>query len=174
FHPFLLPGLLHTKEYATAVLSTVNNPEHTQRKVELRAKRQQYLFTNQAVQLAFILQEEALYRWIGGPAAMATQLQQLRKIGEQPNVSIRIVPFGAGAHPGLAGPFIMMRIKESDETIVFLEGMGGDKLIKDDRADTDRYEEYLADLNQLALPPEDSDELLKQHIEQLQIASMGA
>jgi len=167
FHPFLLPGLLHTQEYAAAVLSVLRNPERTRRIVELRTKRQQQLFGDPATRIKFILNEEALYRWIGGRDTMRRQLQHIREIAGRPNVAVKIVPFSAGVHSGLCGSFTMVHIEELNEQLVFLESMNGDKLIRDSQADIELYDSHVAELNRCALASEEGDALLKKQSERL-------
>jgi transcriptional regulator with XRE-family HTH domain len=168
FHPFMLPGLLHTEAYATAVLDVLRNPERTRRIVELKTKRQQQMFADPAIRIAFIVNEEALYRQIGGRETMRLQLQHIRDIAERPNVTVKIVPFSAGAHPGLCGSFTLVRIDELNEQLVFLESMNGDKLVRDGQADIELYDAYVAELDRCALAREDGDALLKDQIERLQ------
>jgi transcriptional regulator with XRE-family HTH domain len=176
FHPFMLPGLLHTEAYATTVLSVLRDPERTDRIVKLRVKRQQQLFADQAVRLVFLVNEEALYRWIGGRDVMRNQLEHIRDIADRPNTEVKIVPFSAGAHPGLLGSFTVVRIDDHDldERLVFLESMNGDQLIRDDREHIERYESYAAELCQCALSREDGDALLKEQIQRLELAPTRA
>jgi transcriptional regulator with XRE-family HTH domain len=168
FHPLMLPGLLHTEAYATAILDILRKPERTRRIVELKRRRQEHLFADAYVQIAFIVNEEALYRWIGGRDAMRLQLQHIRDVAERPNVTVSIVPVSAGAHPGLCGSFTVARIDELNEQLVFLESMNGDKIIKDSRTDIELYDEYVAELGRCALTSEDGDALLKAQIARLQ------
>lgn len=168
FHPFMLPGLLHTEAYATAILGVLKNPERTRRIVELRAKRQQQLFADPGIRISFIVNEEALYRQIGGREAMRLQLQHIRDLAGQSDEMIKIVPFSAGAHPGLCGAFTVVRIDELDEQLVFLESMNGDRLIRDGQADIEQYCDYVVELNQHALTREDADALLQDQIQRLQ------
>jgi hypothetical protein len=47
---------------------------------------------------------------VGGPAIMSDQLGRLAEVSELANVSLRVVPFSAGLHPGLmSGPFVILR-----------------------------------------------------------------
>jgi hypothetical protein len=61
-----------------------------------------------ALQVA--LNESAL-RWpVGGGSIMAAQLDRLAEAARLPNVSLRVVPFSAGFHPGiLSGSFNLLR-----------------------------------------------------------------
>jgi transcriptional regulator with XRE-family HTH domain len=167
FHPYMVPGLLHTEEYGAALLELLGNPERTRRIVDLKTKRQQQLLADPDIQVVFILNEEALYRQIGGRDTMRRQLQHIRDMAGLPNVTVIIVPFTAGAHPGLCGSFTMVRIHELDEKVVFLESMNGDQLLKDGQEDIKRYDTYVGELNQCALAREDGDALLKEQAERL-------
>jgi len=167
FHPFLIPALLHTPAYNAALLSFMKMPERTARIVELKAKRQDLLFSRPDVRIEFIIAEEAIGRWIGGRDTMRLQLQHIREIGQKPNVSIRIVPLTAGVHPGLAGSFVVVE-NEAGERAIYLESMNGDQLTKDDPAVLAQYDEYVRELNGVALSLEDSDALLKAQIERLE------
>jgi transcriptional regulator with XRE-family HTH domain len=162
FHPFMVPGLLHTEAYATALLDLLGDPKRTRRIVELRTKRQQQLFADPDIRIVFIVNEEALYRWIGGREVMLRQLQYIREITERPNVAVKIVPFSAGAHHGLCGEFTVARIEELNEQLVFVESMNGDRVVRDSQADIELYDEYIAELSLCALPREDADALLKE------------
>jgi hypothetical protein len=168
FHPFMLPGLLHTEEYATALLELLGDPARTQRIVDLKTKRRRQLFADPSIQAEFILNEEALHRWIGGRDTMRRQLQSIHDEAKRPNVIVKIVPFSAGAHHGLCGPFTAVRIDGLNEKVVFLEGMNGDQLLRDGQKETDRYDKYIDELNQCALTDQDVDDFLEEQIARLQ------
>ena len=134
FHPLNVPGLLHTDDYAFESLRAQVPEQRARRIVDLRMERQERFFEqSKPPQAMFILCEEALYRWIGGAAVMRRQLQSLLDISGRTNVSIRLVPFRAGAHPGMIGPFILLSLKDSSDDLLFLEGAGGDLASRDDQ-----------------------------------------
>jgi len=167
FSPLLIPGLLHTEEYASALLDAFPEPERARRIVDLRLERQKRLLANPELDFKFIINQEALYRWIGGPDAMRRQLQRLLDVSRLSNVSIQIVPFTAGAHPGLGGPFVMINIAEANDSMVFLEGVGGDKLIKDDPGDIAKHDGYFKQLGYLSLPVGQATALLEALVDRL-------
>jgi transcriptional regulator with XRE-family HTH domain len=171
FHPFLVPGLLHTEDYAAALLGAFPDPERARRIVELRMERQKRIFANSSRSLTIALNEEALYRWIGGPAVMRKQLQHLLGAAEASNMMLHVVPFTAGAHPGLGGPFVLLRGDETDDDTVFLESVSGDQLIRDDPETIKQYESYFEWLNRLSLSPEQVVDLLLELIDRLERAS---
>jgi Domain of unknown function (DUF5753) len=124
--------------------------------------RRQERLEQPALEFSFMLDEEALHRWIGGPRVMYQQLQHLLEVAEQPNVSLQVVPFTAGAHPGLRGPFILLHLDETDEDVLFLESVSGDQLIRDDPERIKTYTEYFKRLRDIALPDQLATALLKE------------
>ena len=57
-----------------------------------------------------VLHEGALHSVVGGPELMAEQLDHLVKVSEQVNTSLRVIPFEAGVHGGMAahGAFVLL------------------------------------------------------------------
>jgi transcriptional regulator with XRE-family HTH domain len=169
-HPFLVPGLLHTEAYATGLLEVYSGNDTARRLVELRMKRQERLFTQSDVPFTFIVGEEALYRWIGGPGVMREQLEHLLEADRRDNISIRVVPFTAGSHPGLCSPFIMLRIKGGDDELLFMESVNGDQLIQDDPQQIAEYTEYLEILREMTTDHGHTETLVQNQIERLRRA----
>lgn len=163
FHPYLVPGLLHIESYAEELLSVHSEPDRVGRISELRNLRQERILARPGVTQTFVVNEEALYRWIGGPQRMSRQLQHLLDLSGTPGVSIRILPFSAGAHPGLLGPFIILRLDNGDE-VVFKESNSGDQFIRDDSEQIAQYDAYFEELREQALPEDQGDALLKEQI----------
>jgi transcriptional regulator with XRE-family HTH domain len=169
FSPLLVPGLLHTEGYAAALHAAFPDPARARRIVEFRMERQERLLSNPVPRFEFILNEETLYRWIGGPAVMRRQLQYLLEIAETSKMSLQIVPFSAGAHPGLGGPCILLHSDDSGEDIAFLESVSGDQLIRDDPENIALYESHFAQLRQLALAPKQATDLIREQIDRLNV-----
>lgn len=108
----LVPGLLQTRAYAEQVMGTPPgylDEEGIQRRVNVRMERQSLLARPRAPHLQVILNEAVLRREVGGPGAMAEQLQHLLDSSQQVGISIRVVPFSAGVHGGMgASSFILL------------------------------------------------------------------
>lgn len=109
----MIPDLLQTPGYAEAVLSCPaghrSNDEIAARLAQLAA-RQRHLLTHPhppAVQV--IVDEGALRRTVGGPAAMRAQLDHLRSIATRPGFSVRVLPLAGGAHAGMTNSFTLLR-----------------------------------------------------------------
>ncbi|HET9143007.1 helix-turn-helix transcriptional regulator [Actinophytocola sp.] len=123
FQPLLVPGLLQTPEYATAVITGTNRemPEPTVTAlVATRMARQTALTKRGAPTLHAILDEMVLRRPIGEPGVMQRQLQHLHTCSERPNISVQVLPFAAGATPGLDGPLVVLDLADG-RSVVHLE-----------------------------------------------------
>ncbi len=75
----------------------VDDPGYARRVAETRGRRAQNVFGRQGSEVCIVLDEAALVRQIGGPETMAKQVEHLRALDARPNVSIRVLPFTAGA-----------------------------------------------------------------------------
>jgi len=127
FQNAVLPGLLQTADYAREALMAWD-PAATAERIEsaigARAARQRRLTGEQPLQLVAILDEAVLRRPIGGPEMMRAQLASLVERAARANVAIRVLPFAAGAHASLSGPFEIMQFRD-EQDLVYLETRGG-------------------------------------------------
>lgn len=168
FHPYAIPGLLHTAEYAVALLSGRKSEESLRRLVDLRTERQGRLLDRPGPpRISFIFGEEALARTIGGPPVMGRQLEHLLELSGRPNVSIRVVPFSKGAHPGLVGSFILLNLRESSDDLLFLENQVDDFVGRDDEEILGQFLDYFEELEELAADNAGSQELIRRYASQL-------
>lgn len=170
FHPFLIPGLLQTEEYALALAASHQESDQNHRLAELRIRRQQRVFgepsdtaADELPDLVFLVNEEALHRWIGGPDVMTRQLEHLLEVAKLPNASIHVIPYRAGAHPGLLGPSILLRFSD-DEVVIFNEGAGEEIVSGDDPKKIADYVGYIDTMRALALLDGRGEELIKEMI----------
>jgi hypothetical protein len=74
----------------------------------------------------------------------------LKKVAELPNVTIQVLPFGVGAHPGMRGPFQLLEFGEGEDYVLYLENARGDMITRDLPADTERYLTIFWDLEAIA------------------------
>jgi transcriptional regulator with XRE-family HTH domain len=166
-HPFLIPSLLQTEDYATDLMSFYKSQVRVREAIQLRMKRQERLRNNREAKAVYVVGQEALHRDIGGPGVMRTQLERLLKVGRDRDATVRIVPFSAGTHPGLQGPFTLLKLTEPDEKLLFIESVGGDRFVRDEPELTGEYENYLDMMMAKALSPEDGANLIKDRISRL-------
>lgn len=119
-----IPGLLQIPEYTETVNNVLNpgrSPEEIQRIVRLRADRQRRLTGEQPLILRAVINEAAVRREVGGPDVMRAQLRHLADVAKLPNVTVQVLPFSAGAHRGMRGPFTALRFPEEPMNTVYLE-----------------------------------------------------
>jgi len=171
FEPMLVPGILQTEEYALAVLRAVygegSPAERVPALVELRTKRRDLLISDGAPLFSFLLDEAVIHRPVDSPAVMSRQLIHLVALASLPNVTIRVVPFAVGLHPGTKGPFKVIEFDdEPDEDVAFLEGPRGD-FISDDPKETKSYLEMFNRISQLALGESESVGLLSKAADEM-------
>lgn len=173
----LVPGLFQTEDYARTLI-TADHPEEsaeeTGRRVSLRMARQALVRRPiDPPQLQVALNESVLRRPIGGSQVMVAQLERLASASELPNVSLRVVPFSAGFHPGiLSGSFNILRFPlngngaESEPPTVYADLYTG-ALYLDKPNEIERYTKAFAGIWQHALDEPASRELIRQAAEEL-------
>src|SRR5262249_14551798 len=109
FEPLVMPGLLQTEEYTRAVLNLHEIPaDKADLYVASRRERQELLDREDPPEFFFIIDESVLLRSIGGKSVMQRQLQHLLRLARYPRVTIQVLPFSIGVHPGLRGPFVLL------------------------------------------------------------------
>ena len=113
YEPHYVPGLLQTPDYAQAVLRAGMphaSDEEIDRAIALRAERQALLSRDPSPLLWVVMDETVLRRPVGGPAVMRGQITRLMEASATlPNVRLQILPFAAGPHPAMYGPFHIFR-----------------------------------------------------------------
>ncbi|MDG4832766.1 helix-turn-helix transcriptional regulator [Solwaraspora sp. WMMD1047] len=126
YDPELIHGLLQTPEYARAVFRAAEPAapvEAIERRVNLRLERQLAYFDRaDPARITAVFGAGALLREVGGPEVMAEQRDHLATLGQRVKVSIRVLPFAAGAHAAMVSPFIQLDFADpEDPDIVYVE-----------------------------------------------------
>jgi transcriptional regulator with XRE-family HTH domain len=152
-----VPGILQVEDYSKALLEAYGiYGDQAERLVESRTERRELFDRPEPPEAFFILDEAILRREVGGTKVMATQIDHLVAMSERPDISILVLPFSAGAHPALAGPFIHLEFPDdNDPDVIFVENTLGDTLFRDDAKTTARYREQFWKLESMATPPDD-------------------
>jgi transcriptional regulator with XRE-family HTH domain len=160
----LVPGLLQTAEYASAVMETLvfTRPELIADRLRVRLARQALLARDRAPAFWAILDEGVLRRPVGGPAVMRRQLLRLVEASERPTIGIQVLPFTVGMHRGMEGSFTILEFDEhgTDRPLVYCEGMTGG-VFRNKPADLRSYLMSFEALRSAALPTGDSHDLIK-------------
>jgi transcriptional regulator with XRE-family HTH domain len=159
----LIPALLQTEDYARTVIAagTVGGDhDGIERNVELLMARQPPLTSDDPPRLWAVLDEAALRRTVGGAGLMRLQLEHLLDLAQLPSVAIQVIPFGAGAHPAMGRPFVILAFPErADPDVVYLEDLTS-ALYVEDVDEVDRYNMFFNHLRATALSFEDSATLI--------------
>jgi hypothetical protein len=73
-----------------------------------------------------VLAKGVLHQEVGGPAVLCEQLRHLEDMSEHPNVTIQVMPFRAGAHASMAGPYVILGFPELGASdVVLLDNPSG-------------------------------------------------
>lgn len=162
YQSLVIPGLFQTAEYARAMHDVVVqpklSPERIDELVEVRLRRQQVLMRDPPLVISAIFDEAALHRVVGGPSTMAAQLAHLIEVAALPNVTIRIIPYAAGAHAAMDSMFRVLEF-DGQPSVVYVEGLVG-YIYLDQSKDITRYEEVFEHLSNIALSPKESIDLI--------------
>lgn len=131
-------------------------------------ERQAVLAETGRLNLWAIMDEAALRRMVGGPAVLHEQMKWLTAVAGEPQVTLQIIPFSAGAHAGMPGSFVLMGFPDvEDPEIIYIDSMAGD-LFLETEADVRRYGEIFDSLCAVALSPSNSSKLIAELAREMQ------
>jgi transcriptional regulator with XRE-family HTH domain len=163
YEPHCVPGLLQTEDYARVLLRTGfpgASEEEIDRRVALRMQRQELLTRPRAPLLWAVVEEHVLRRRVGDPQVMRDQIDRLVEASALPNVTLQVMPFRAGPHPGMFGPFQLFRFEIPElPDIVYTESLTG-AVYLDDARDTAAYREVLDRMSAQAARVQDTGAIL--------------
>ncbi|HET6357576.1 MULTISPECIES: helix-turn-helix transcriptional regulator [unclassified Streptomyces] len=164
YESLIVPGLLQTREYAQAVIEGMwpeATPSEIDKRIQIRLKRQDRL-TDPVNPLRFwaVIDEALLRRVVGNRQIMTDQLLHLAQLSEQPHVTLQVLPYDVGAHPGMYGKFAILEFQEAmDASVVYLEGVTSD-LYLEKANDVQSYAVMYEHLRAKALSAEQSREFI--------------
>jgi hypothetical protein len=158
-----VPGLLQTPDYARAIVSAAVPkwvPEVVEQRVEGRIARQQHLFSEHAPRFEAVVDESVLHRVVGSPAIMRAQLERLLELTDLPGVTLRVIPYEAGALPSNNNKFIILRFAQPTVSdVVFVEDLTRDHYI-DDPNEVEIYNMTFRTMMQLATSPDITQDMI--------------
>ncbi|HEV2375957.1 MAG TPA: helix-turn-helix transcriptional regulator [Streptosporangiaceae bacterium] len=163
YESLLIPGLLQTTDYARAVISGGQpflSREEVGQRVEVRMERQGVLHSDHPLSLWAIADEAALRRQVGNSSVMRKQIRHLLDMSELPNVTLQVIPFNAGAHPGQTGSFIAVQYEASIPDVVYIESLAGD-LFLEEESQVRRYKLIFEHLRAVSASPDASRALME-------------
>ncbi|MQY16589.1 hypothetical protein SRB5_67900 [Streptomyces sp. RB5] len=160
YESLIIPGLLQTRDYAEAVIKGAL-PEVSQadleKRVQVRMRRQDRIKDGEnPLRLWVVMDESALRRVVGNKAIMRDQLDHLVALTQQPHVTIQVIKFDMGAHPGVTGQYAILEFPDAaDSSVVYLEGVTSD-LYLEKANDVQNYSVMYEHLRAQALNADDT------------------
>ncbi|WP_424640332.1 helix-turn-helix domain-containing protein [Embleya sp. AB8] len=167
-----IPGLFQTRDYAIQVVESGQiwqERKQVEKFVDLRLERQTVLTRVDPAppKIHIVMGERALLQRQGNePAVHRKQLEHLVTTAGLPNVSLQVLPFTAGPHPGDNGPFTTMTFAQ-DEPPVAVVGMLMSAIFFEEPSSYQRYEAAGEQLRMAALSPRESLAKITTIIEEL-------
>jgi transcriptional regulator with XRE-family HTH domain len=159
YHPLIVPGHLHTQDYAMALLAPRVEPARARRVTDLRMARNERIFDGDGPQTSFVLDELALRRQIGEPKVMKHQLDHLVTLSRHTRVTISVLPARHGAHFSTMGSFVLLGFADDDD-LLYLEHPAGSVATANDMSLLAEYQECFETISSDALQGEAATELI--------------
>lgn len=169
--PLLIPGLLQTSGYIRAIMSAGTVPEgEIATRVAVRIGRRDALTGRNAANLVALIGEAALRQVVGSADVMVDQLDHLLEVGKAPNVTVRVLPYASGWHPGLEGPFNLIDPRADSDmatmSVVHLENRRSGLFLHEEE-DVAMYRHAVDTLLRAAMSPSQSAELIAAVIKEM-------
>ncbi|MFF0308141.1 helix-turn-helix transcriptional regulator [Streptosporangium sp. NPDC004379] len=162
YESLFIPGLLQTEDYARAVMRGVRptiTDDEIETRIAARLHRQALLESETPLRLWAILDQAALSRTVGDDAIMRDQLTHLAQQAQRPHITVQVIPFSAGAHPGMPGSFIVLKFDDDGPDVIHIDSMAGG-LFLEKEADIRQYNDTCQHLRAIALSPADTAALI--------------
>ncbi|MFH9297184.1 helix-turn-helix domain-containing protein [Streptomyces sp. NPDC017520] len=164
YEPQMVPGLLQTRAYAEALISGAlpeAPPSDIEKRVNVRSRRQERVNAQEnPLRLWAVIDESALRRVVGDKQVMIEQLEHLVEQSHLPHVTVQVLPFDMGAHPGINGQYAILEFPDAaDSSVVYIEGVTSD-LYLEKANDVQRYSVMYEHLRAQALNVEQTREFI--------------
>lgn len=170
YQSLVIPGMLQTTDYmraSTIQLAPGMSASQVDTVIQIRLKRQEILARLNAPQMFFVMDEAVVRRVVGGSDVMRKQLQGMIEAADMPNVTIEVIPFSAGALPGMQAPFVIHEFPDGDDDVLYLESPRGDVLSRDDPDDVLTFREHFERLRGVSLGPQGTIDFVQELITEL-------
>ncbi|NED85050.1 helix-turn-helix domain-containing protein [Streptomyces sp. SID11233] len=98
------------------------------KRVSVRSRRQDRINSPEhPLRLWAVIDESALRRQVGDKQVMIEQLERLVELSHLPHVTVQVLPFDMGAHPGINGQYAILEFPDAaDSSVVYIEGVTSD------------------------------------------------
>lgn len=164
YDPQVVPGLLQTRTYAESLISGAlpeATPTDIDKRVQVRLRRQERISAaDNPLRLWAVLDEATLRREVGNRQVMIEQLEHLIEMSQLPHVTVQLIPFTMGAHPGVSGQYAILEFPDAaDSSVVYIEGVTSD-LYLEKAQDVQKYSVMYEHLRAQALNADQSREFI--------------
>ncbi len=169
YNTAVIPGLLQSRDYHLALYEDPTpelgrgelDAKLIDQRVEARLRRQEILTRADGPPPEFwaILDEAALRRVVGAPDVMGAQLRRIVQTMQLPNVTVQVITFDAGPHPGMDSAFNILEFDTAAPDLVANESLSGFFYLNNPE-EVLRYQGVFKHLSEKALTKDDSAELL--------------
>jgi transcriptional regulator with XRE-family HTH domain len=166
YTPMIVPGLLQTEEYARELFvsggPSDRDEELVERLVQLRMARKQHVMDrDDQPEITTVLDEAVLHRVVGGAEVMNDQLTSIADLAALDNVTVLVVPFSAGAHPGMVGAFQILDFSDpGDAPVLQFDAAPRNVVLRDDPEGLDLYQRIFQRIRGYALSEDESISLI--------------
>jgi transcriptional regulator with XRE-family HTH domain len=167
-----IPGLLQTPEYAEVLTANSVDALRVAPVVKFRLQRQAELARRSTPpRQYYVIDEGVIRRHVGisqDPAIMPNQLRHIADRAEHEELlTVRVMPFNAGAHRGLGGPFTLLEFDGAMPDILYIDLGRESTLITGNDPRIGEYADDFEVLLENALPAGGSIEFIRQAAEDM-------
>lgn len=172
FQANYIPGLLQTAKYAEVLTANSVDAVKVGPVVKLRLQRQAELARRSMPPRQYYVVDEAVVRRHVGirqdPAIMPNQLRYVADRAEADElVTVRVIPFAAGAHVGLSGPFTLLEFDGGMSDLLYIETGRSTTLVSGDDPRISQYADDFEVLLENALSVDESIEFIRRTAEEM-------
>ncbi|MFD6193393.1 MULTISPECIES: helix-turn-helix transcriptional regulator [unclassified Streptomyces] len=160
YEPQIITGLLQTRPYAEALIQGAlpeTSVADVEKRVQVRIRRQERISADHnPLRLWVVLDEASLRRTVGSRQVMREQLEHVAEMSQLPHITVQVLPFDVGAHPGINGQYSILEFADTaDSSVVYIEGVTSD-LYLEKAPDVQKYTVMYEHLRAQALNVEQS------------------
>jgi transcriptional regulator with XRE-family HTH domain len=168
YEPSIVPGLLQSPGYVRAAMENADGVWWTsshselEERVAFRLRRQARTWdSTDSRTLRFVLTEEALRAAVGSPAVRQEQLQHIRQLlNDHNDLTVQVLSAETYRNPARGGGFTVFRFGDKGTPVGFSSWVFGPSTYFDQEADTTILLRAFDRVQELALSPEKSRQLV--------------
>ncbi|MFC0107913.1 helix-turn-helix domain-containing protein [Kibdelosporangium aridum] len=156
FSPHVVPMLLQTEQYASALLARQGHSARDNQVAALKVRQQRLVDENDPLQLITVVTEPGLRRMVNAPTVMHSQLRSLVSSAQLPNVTLQVLPCASDISAPATGGFTLGTMPDTTvPALLHVDHVAGSLDIEDPRMLASAYQTF-EQLRAEALNPEES------------------